>query len=148
MASQCCRFCQSDMDPHDGHRECCSAACDLSREERLHHANWVCSSVHEHSKERARSSDRPSYKSSSRHERVVEVAKHTTPAPPAEGGNTDTQLQILTAIQNLSQRMGRVEAHYSFLPSLLTGQECIPPPGQQCHPDKGTEDADVLSLLA
>ncbi|CAM4734950.1 unnamed protein product [Leuciscus chuanchicus] len=163
------------MDPRDGHRECpsclgmahlredvdnpCSAACDLPRGERLHRANRVCSSVPERGRKRERSSDRHSHKRSRRHshdrhehrsghEKVVEVAKHPTPAPPAEGANTDTQLQILAAIQSLAQRMDRVEARHSFSPSLPSGQECVLPPAQQGNPDADAENDDVLSLIA
>ncbi|KAJ8014415.1 hypothetical protein DPEC_G00039980 [Dallia pectoralis] len=64
------------------------------------------------------------------------------------GANTDTQLQILAAIQSLARRMDRVEARHSFSPSLPPGQEGVPPPAQQGNPDTDTEDADVLSLRA
>lgn len=164
------------MDPRDGHRECpsclgmahlredvdnpCSAACDLPRGERLHRANRVRSSVPERGRERERSSDRHSRKRSrkhsrdghephrSSHEKVVEVAKPPTPAPPAEDGNTDTHLQILAAIQSLAQRMDRVEARHSFSPSLPHSQEGVPPAARQGNPDTDIEEADVLSLIA
>lgn len=138
----------------------CSAACDLPREERIHRAKGAGSSVPEHSKERERSSDRHSRKRphkhshdrhephKSRHEKVVDMAKRPTPAPPAESGNKDTQLEILAAIQSLVQRMDRIEARHSASPSLPPGQEYVPPPAQQGNPETDAEEADVLSLLA
>ncbi|KAJ7991291.1 hypothetical protein DPEC_G00295810 [Dallia pectoralis] len=125
-----------------------------------HRANRVRSSVPERGRERERSSDRHSHKRSrkhsrdghgprrSSHEKVAEVAKPPTPAPPAEGGNTDTQLQILAAIQSLARRMDRVEARHSFSPSLHPGQEGVPPPAQQEQVIRNTEEvlAHIQSL--
>ncbi len=165
------------MDPHDGHRECpsclgtahlkedvdnpCAAACDLPRNERLHRANRTCSSAPECSRERERSSDRRGHKRPRKHLRdhhdsthkssceiVAEATKRPMPAPPTEGGNTDTQLQILAAVQSLSRRMDQFEALRSSSSSLPPGKEGIPTVGQQSHPVRGAKDAYVLSLLA
>ncbi len=79
---------------------------------------------------------------------VAEATIRPTPAPTTEGGNTDTHLQILTAIQSLSRRMDLFEANRSSSSSLPPCKEDVPTDGQQSCPGEGAKDVDVLSLLA
>lgn len=65
-----------------------------------------------------------------------------------EGGNTDTHLQILAAIQSLSWRMEQFEANRSSSSSPPPGKEDVPTDGQQSCPGEGVKDDDVLSHLA
>lgn len=83
MASHCYSFSQSELNPCNGHGKCPSClgiahlkedvhnpyrgACDLSKEERLHHTTRVCSSVSDHGRERGSSPDRHGHKCSCKH---------------------------------------------------------------------------------
>ena len=78
------------------------------------------------------------------------LKKRPPPATSAEASSSDPQLQILTALQALSDRTDRFETHHaSSSSSLPLGQDYVPPPRLQCPAEEdATDDADVLFLYA
>ncbi|KAL7376907.1 hypothetical protein ABVT39_018140 [Epinephelus coioides] len=178
MASQWCRYCRVTMDPCDGHRECphclgvahlvedienpCPAAAELFLEERRCRAKLVEETARNkmaaHPPPSKTKEGRHASKQSKRHKRdhspdhyhSGKSAHKRQLSPEKRGQQEDTQIQILAAIQSLSNQLTRIEAQRPVAGSSsgiqepsMASQHDLPP-----YQSERQGSPDVLSLYA